>query len=478
MPAQDPPIDDPSQRQKRWTPRVRTGCYTCRTRRIKCDEAQPTCKRCRIRGIRCDYPLQPRHRPQARLSLTVLQPPEWAFSEALRYSYVADLTVTLKPQAASSFKMTSPEDHLKKYRPDMHISRQESIPSFVMLVIHSHITDICRANKIRCEPGSWPAINHLWRMFFDYMAKAIQYLNQCIAADFPPRYNLYRIVDLLSIELDMVDSTFWQAHCKGFLALVEAYGGVDAVIKSADNPSPILALQFVFIHGLVCNTAGPVEEQINEFDRFKEAEILRIYSDMYFRVFPCPSCLFLSIVRVTRLRVLAASLGPSSPELVSAAEETCAAVYGFAPDRWTEEYTLPSDPKIYTFARVFQATTILYALLSLPHALAQPFRRVEAARGRNARRHYRRVLIDSIEKASKVRMGLAGMCWPLAVLGAALHDGAPEEQAAVMGWLREMETLSTVASGPILLQKLLPAFWASGKRGWEDCFDKLSQIAA
>ncbi|KAK8140838.1 hypothetical protein G3M48_001671, partial [Beauveria asiatica] len=85
MPAQDPPIDDPSQRQKRWTPRVRTGCYTCRTRRIKCDEAQPTCKRCRIRGIRCDYPLQPRHRPQARLSLTVLQPPEWAFSEALRY---------------------------------------------------------------------------------------------------------------------------------------------------------------------------------------------------------------------------------------------------------------------------------------------------------------------------------------------------------------------------------------------------------
>ncbi|PMB72552.1 hypothetical protein BM221_002658 [Beauveria bassiana] len=413
----------------------------------------------------------PRHRPQARLSLTVLQPPEWAFSEALRY-------FTLKPQAASSFKMTSPEDHLKKYRPDMHISRQESIPSFVMLVIHSHITDICRANKIRCEPGSWPAINHLWRMFFDYMAKAIQYLNQCIAADFPPRYNLYRIVDLLSIELDMVDSTFWQAHCRGFLALVEAYGGVDAVIKSADNPSPILALQFVFIHGLVCNTAGPVEEQINEFDRFKEAEILRIYSDMYFRVFPCPSCLFLSIVRITRLRVLAASLGPSSPELVSAAEETCAAVYGFAPDRWTEEYTLPSDPKIYTFARVFQATTILYALLSLPHALAQPFRRVEAARGRNARRHYRRVLIDSIEKASKVRMGLAGMCWPLAVLGAALHDGAPEEQAVVMGWLREMETLSTVASGPILLQKLLPAFWASGKRGWEDCFDKLSQIAA
>lgn len=133
-----------------------------------------------------------------------------------------------------------------------------------MLVIHAHITDICQANNIRSVPGSWPSINHLWRMFFDYMAKAIRHLNRCIAANFPPRFNLFRIVDLLSIEvssatsaglitqanelqLDMIDSTFWQAHCRGFLALVEAYGGVDAVIKVADNPSPMLALQFVFM---------------------------------------------------------------------------------------------------------------------------------------------------------------------------------------------------------------------------------------
>lgn len=45
----------------------------------------------------------------------------------------------------------------------------------------------------------------------------------------------------------MIDSTFWQAHCRGFLALVSVYGGVDAVIKSATNPSPVLALQFVLM---------------------------------------------------------------------------------------------------------------------------------------------------------------------------------------------------------------------------------------
>ncbi|ATY65880.1 C6 zinc finger domain [Cordyceps militaris] len=467
--------DDPaSPRQKRWTPRVRTGCYTCRTRRLKCDEGQPTCKRCRIRGLRCDYPLQPQHRPQGRLSLTALQPPEWAFAEALRYY----LTVTLQPKSGGPPKTVTPEEHMKQYRPDMHISRQESIPSFVMMVIHTHIADICRANNLRSEPGNWPAINHLWRMFFDYMAKAIHYLNQSIAAGFPPRYNLYRIVDLLSIEVDMIDSTFWQAHCKGFLALVEAYGGVDTVIKSASNPSPILALQFVFIHGLICNTAGPVEDQLSEFDNFKEADILRIYSNMYFRILPCPSILFMAIVQITRLRVLAATLGASSPELLSAAQLIADTVHDFVPERWTESYELPDDPKIYTFARVFRATVMLYALLALPANLARPFRRAEAATGRDSRLHHRDVLVAGVARASAVRMGLAGMCWPLAVLGVALYDGALEEQDRVLAWLKEMELLETASSGPVMLRKLLPVFWESGKCGWEDCYYQLFQIAA
>ncbi|KAJ6779358.1 hypothetical protein PWT90_04023 [Aphanocladium album] len=34
------------QRQKRWTTRSRTGCLTCRSRRIKCDEAKPVCTQC------------------------------------------------------------------------------------------------------------------------------------------------------------------------------------------------------------------------------------------------------------------------------------------------------------------------------------------------------------------------------------------------------------------------------------------------
>ncbi|KAF8429540.1 hypothetical protein EV426DRAFT_125068 [Tirmania nivea] len=36
--------------------RTRSGCYTCRTRRVKCDETHPTCERCQKGGRECNYP--------------------------------------------------------------------------------------------------------------------------------------------------------------------------------------------------------------------------------------------------------------------------------------------------------------------------------------------------------------------------------------------------------------------------------------
>ncbi|KAJ6782329.1 hypothetical protein PWT90_07801 [Aphanocladium album] len=44
-------------RKRRWAPRVRTGCYTCRQRRIKCDEHKPFCNRCTRSGRRCEQRL-------------------------------------------------------------------------------------------------------------------------------------------------------------------------------------------------------------------------------------------------------------------------------------------------------------------------------------------------------------------------------------------------------------------------------------
>ncbi|KAF2102987.1 hypothetical protein NA57DRAFT_71968 [Rhizodiscina lignyota] len=43
--------------------RVRTGCLTCRQRRVKCDEGKPFCERCKAANISCSGYQSPRHVP-------------------------------------------------------------------------------------------------------------------------------------------------------------------------------------------------------------------------------------------------------------------------------------------------------------------------------------------------------------------------------------------------------------------------------
>lgn len=39
----------------RLPPRSRTGCWTCRTRKVKCGEERPACSQCTRLGHACDY---------------------------------------------------------------------------------------------------------------------------------------------------------------------------------------------------------------------------------------------------------------------------------------------------------------------------------------------------------------------------------------------------------------------------------------
>ncbi|KAL2867620.1 Zn(II)2Cys6 transcription factor domain-containing protein [Aspergillus lucknowensis] len=51
MPA---PRGCPSQRKRKFSRRTRSGCQTCRIRRVKCDEALPVCRNCTSTGRNCD----------------------------------------------------------------------------------------------------------------------------------------------------------------------------------------------------------------------------------------------------------------------------------------------------------------------------------------------------------------------------------------------------------------------------------------
>ncbi|EXJ59646.1 hypothetical protein A1O7_03792 [Cladophialophora yegresii CBS 114405] len=48
------PVPQQGKRQRRWAPKVRTGCKTCKIRRKKCDEKRPSCSRCLKDKFPCD----------------------------------------------------------------------------------------------------------------------------------------------------------------------------------------------------------------------------------------------------------------------------------------------------------------------------------------------------------------------------------------------------------------------------------------
>ncbi|KAK5224581.1 hypothetical protein LTR72_004362 [Exophiala xenobiotica] len=44
----------PIRRKRAFLPKVKTGCGTCKVRKVKCDEAKPKCNRCLSTGRKCD----------------------------------------------------------------------------------------------------------------------------------------------------------------------------------------------------------------------------------------------------------------------------------------------------------------------------------------------------------------------------------------------------------------------------------------
>lgn len=68
-----PGLDPAPKRTRESTSKVRTGCSTCKARRVKCDEAKPVCRRCTVGDRKCEY-TTPRAPPRRNV-ITVYLPP-------------------------------------------------------------------------------------------------------------------------------------------------------------------------------------------------------------------------------------------------------------------------------------------------------------------------------------------------------------------------------------------------------------------
>ncbi|KAL4812230.1 hypothetical protein BDW67DRAFT_129350 [Aspergillus spinulosporus] len=109
------------QPRLRFPPRSRTGCWTCRSRKIKCDEVHPQCNQCARLGHVCDY--QPRvcfrddtrrvreRMPDVKTKGNVVWDPAKTSPRQERVNTSGSLPYDLLPEFS---RLTSDEDREKK----------------------------------------------------------------------------------------------------------------------------------------------------------------------------------------------------------------------------------------------------------------------------------------------------------------------------------------------------------------------------
>ncbi|TPX07456.1 uncharacterized protein E0L32_002074 [Thyridium curvatum] len=105
---------DPTQTQlvvrpkftRAFAPKVRTGCRTCKTRHIKCDEEKPECRRCRTAGFKCDgyEPVQLEKKPKRKRKAK-----QQAAEEPTSSSASSSLVGTASPSPSEGIPL--PHDH-------------------------------------------------------------------------------------------------------------------------------------------------------------------------------------------------------------------------------------------------------------------------------------------------------------------------------------------------------------------------------
>ncbi|OAA69829.1 C6 zinc finger domain protein [Cordyceps fumosorosea ARSEF 2679] len=475
--ADSSPTEQTRPRRKRWAPKVKTGCITCRVRRVKCDETKPHCKRCTAYGYVCDgyattpgLPVSAAHQNHNTVRKSAagfdplhvvldgrVAPPEWDFMESCRYYIEAILPMRQR---------------------DLDYAQQGAInlstrnrPAFLLAMTAHRIGLISNAIDTLPHPSQMTSIAPLWSKLHSYMVHSIQEINTYIEgrSAFTKVQALLRISDLLSVELTLL-GTAWRAHNSGFLTLLDSCNKAQINLPS----SPIMATitQFQIAVAVVANTTSPASNQIHELDFYTLEEIANYFSVQIYAELPCPTELFLEMMRITKLRRLAMTSRNYFDAITPALDAILARIHAFDPETWDEPYHVPDQPEFLLMARVFKCSIALYANLSLPPPTSQST--PEVLKSWASRRiALREELLQLMRESFAILPSKAALCWPVAVAGVAVADGSEEDKVFIVSTFQtEQDKVPECWYVPKFYIEKLRGFWASGKLGWEDCWDE------
>ncbi|KAK3332914.1 fungal-specific transcription factor domain-containing protein [Cercophora scortea] len=492
-------------------------CWECRRRRLVCDAASPVCSKCRSNGIVC--PGYGDNKP-----LTWLAPGR-VISRGRKRKEIPKVTndskngdaagdsnrgrrlissANIRPIAVNPGMELRTEtcdvvEALAYYNsavyPDYTTNQLEPSPFIIQCplpvisvvptaIVHtlvsvaiSHRLYTLSGNNTACSPSS-DSGSRTWSRLYHHRDLAIRALNKLVGDERTRTADITigSIYTFLFAVLQQSITPNWRQHVDGFVKLVELRGGFASIIHTSPHMSmPLLGFWIV---GVFANTTSPPNKQIqacSHRDPGTTAIALALYEQLYYPTIPCPLSLLKEILAISNLRSLAAGIHvtdePDQRVLTTSHEkeglEIVAKIEAFSPETWARTRNPQHKNEWILVGRIFRSAAALYCIMSLQsvQVFTSAYDDVETARTSHA--HDLHVLLRKAMEILRVRRC---MMWPLVVLGVqAARAGASVR--AFVGQELARSSREQGASLPFVARAVLERFWASGRTGWDDCFD-------
>ncbi|KAM3513521.1 hypothetical protein MY11210_002808 [Beauveria gryllotalpidicola] len=464
-------------RQKRWASRARTGCQTCRLRRVKCDEAQPICKKCAVGGRDCHYTLNSQ-RPGAAtiaaaekqkgrvlLPLHRTEPPDWDYMQAVRYYFTA-----VRPHRAGEFEAI--------VDPPFHIQGDWCI-GFTCKVICDRLENSCKAHGRLLRPGEDPALAGLWASYWRYLHKHLVLINKIVSEKVVvENLAIAPLMDLMAFDL-VAQGIFWQLHMNGLFAYIENIGGIKFILSQPRVPYKFASLMH---RAITSNTTSPASGQVLGHHHYTDKQLRKVLDSDISSDMPCPTDLYIALAHISLVRHRAAlDRLEKQEEVYSLARQVLADITDFDPVSWANKNEFVSKDITLLIGQLYHAAVRLFSTMTLPRAAvlaAYPC----ATSYQSLRASQRRALVELIKQGLCIVEFSHSLAWPVIVAGVAAgtaHDEAeadPDYNDALRtqefadqyyynAWMKPIASIVDL----LILQKLR-SFWQSGKTAWDDCF--------
>ena len=179
---------------------------------------------------------------------------------------------------------------------------------------------------------------------------------------------------------------------------------------------------------------------------------------------PCPTHVFLAIVRISYLRAVQAAGASFKSVIQPSAHTILDEIAAFSPDDWKEPFSMPATAEYTLMARIYKTAATLYGVLTLyfPQSRSEAYIR--------KRRALRDDLLQLIREALQILKSKMALAWPVSILAVALADGGDPKDKALIEDILCGNTSTNTLYMPMFRMRILKRFWDSGKTSWDDCY--------